>query len=121
MVNQLKYATYTSGAIAKVWFAKVENKGNLPGVPKGTAKVDRVLNWRHESQIDTILRVLQTQRIGGNPYLASDVRDAASCTQHEPGILRVQWVAGNGAGGIKRRPLCGLRWPLARPVDLSRL
>jgi hypothetical protein len=100
MVSQLKYGTYTSEAIAKVWFAKVENKGNLPGVPKGTAKVDRVLNWRHESQMDTILRVLQTQKIGGNPCLASDVKDAASCTQHEPGILRVQWLEGNGAGGV---------------------
>src|ERR1700749_5159809 len=67
MVSQLKYGTYTSEAVVKVWFAKVENKGNLPGVPKGTAKVDRVLNWRHESQIDTIFRVLQAQKIGGNP------------------------------------------------------
>src|SRR5271156_5978199 len=24
----------------------------------------------------------------------------AACTQREPGILRVQWVEGNGAGGV---------------------
>jgi hypothetical protein len=101
MVNNLKYGAYTSEAIAKVWFAKIENRGGgIAGVPKGSAKADRVLNWRHESLMDTILRVLQSQKIGASPQLSTDVRVAAECTPHMPGILRVQWVKDDGAGGI---------------------
>ncbi len=101
IVDNLRFGGHLPEAIVKVWFAKTENRGGgIAGVPTGSAKADRVLNWRHESQIDTILRVLRSRKIGTNPRLSTDVKEAAECTPLTPGILRVQWVTGGGSAGV---------------------
>lgn len=99
MVNYLKFGDKTAETIVKVWFAQAENRGGLPGAPKGTAPANRVLNWRGVSMADTILRVLQARKIGARPTLTTDIRGAANCTPHMPGIMRVQWARDDGAGG----------------------
>jgi hypothetical protein len=86
MVNRLKCGKVTGETIVRMWFSKVENQKSCKA-----ATPTRVFKWIRASEVETVISVLRTQKIG-DPRLTTDMREVANCTPQMPAIAKVAWL-----------------------------